>query len=42
MFHTLQEYLTHTEGATYILMVVALVGVAGFWQFLSARDDDDN
>lgn len=41
MFHTLQEYLIHTEGVTYILIVLTLVSLAGFWFFLTGRDDND-
>ena len=39
-FYTLQEFMTHTKGITYLLMVAILVGMAGFWLFLSERDDD--
>ncbi len=38
--HTLQEFMIHTKNITYLLMVVALVGITGFWLFLTARDDD--
>ena len=37
-FHTLHDFIVHTKGVTYILMVCALVGIALFWRFLSARD----
>ena len=40
VFYTLQDFLTHTEGVTYILIVATLFAIAGFWSFLSARDDD--
>lgn len=40
VFYTLQDFLTHTEGVTYILIVAALFTIAGFWSFLTARDDD--
>jgi hypothetical protein len=39
-FHTLHDFMLHTKGVTYILMVAALIGIALFWQFLSARDRD--
>jgi len=39
-FNTLQEYMLHTEGVTYILIVVALCCLAGFWGWLTARDDE--
>ena len=38
--HTLQEFMLHTKNITYILIVAALVGIAGFWRFLSERDDE--
>jgi hypothetical protein len=40
MIYTLQDFYLHTKGVTYLLMVLALFGVAGFWCFLTARDDD--
>lgn len=38
--HTLQEFMLHTKNITYVLIVVALVGIAGFWRFLTERDDE--
>jgi hypothetical protein len=38
--HTLQEFMLHTESITYILIVVALIGITCFWLFLSGRQDD--
>lgn len=38
---TLQDFMTFTKGVTYILMVVSLIGITGFWLFLSERDEDD-
>lgn len=40
-FFTLQDFMTFTKGVTYILMVVSLIGITGFWLFLSERDEDD-
>jgi len=40
-FHTLQEFMTHTEGVTYILIVVILLCMLGFWNFLVERDEDE-
>lgn len=40
IFYTLQDFMTHTKGVTYIIMVLALVSIAAFWRFLSDRDDD--
>lgn len=41
IFYTLQDFLAHTEGVTYILIVGALIGIAGFWHFLTQRDGDE-
>ena len=38
--YTLQDYMLHTESITYILIVLALIGITGFWIFLSGRDED--
>jgi len=40
IFHTLQDFMTHTKGITYIIMVLALISIAWFWRFLSERDED--
>lgn len=40
IFYTLQEFLTYTEGITYILIVVILVGMLAFWNFLTDKDED--
>jgi hypothetical protein len=40
IFYTLQDFMTHTKGVTYIIMVLALISITAFWRFLSDRDDD--
>jgi hypothetical protein len=40
IFYTYQDFLTHTKGVLYLLMIAALVGYLLFWRFLSGRDDD--
>ncbi len=37
---TLQEFMLHTESVTYIIMGLSLVGVLGFWFFLTETDED--
>ena len=37
---TLQDFYTFTKGVTYVLMVLALLGVSGFWLFLAGGKDD--
>lgn len=39
-FYTLQDFMTFTKGVTYLLMIVSLIAITGFWLFLSERDDD--
>ncbi len=34
--HTLHDFMLRTEGITYILIVVALVGFVFFWRFYPA------
>lgn len=40
MFYTLYDFLTYTKGVTYILIVLILIGMLGFWKFLTGRDED--
>jgi nitrogen fixation-related uncharacterized protein len=38
---TLHDFMLYTKSVTYILVVVALLGLAGFFWFLNERDEDD-
>ncbi len=38
-FYTLQDFMLHTETVTYIILAAALVGILGFWLFLTEYDD---
>ena len=40
-FFTLQDFYTYTKGIAYILIVVTLIGMAGFWLYLTDQDNDD-
>ena len=40
IFYTLQDFLTHTEGTTYLIIIAVLLGLLGFWNFLTDRDED--
>jgi hypothetical protein len=40
VFYTLQDFLTHTESVTYLLVIGTLVGMTLFWLFLTGNDDD--
>ena len=39
-YYTLHDFMLCTESITYLLIVAALIGIAGFWYFLTARDQD--
>jgi len=39
-FHTLQEFLTHSKGVTYVIMGLVLIGFVGFWRFLGTYDEE--
>jgi|GEM_PF-267554 len=39
IFYTYQDFYTHTKAISYLLMIAALIGIAFFWKFLSAKDD---
>ncbi len=39
-FYTLHDFLVYTKGAAYILMGVTLLGLLGFWLYLTGRDED--
>ena len=38
-FYTLQDFFTYTKGIVYLLLVLILVVMAGFWRFLDGGDD---
>jgi len=40
VFYTLQDFMVHTKAVIYVLMGLWLVGVIGFWRFLTGTDDD--
>jgi hypothetical protein len=40
VFYTLQNFMTHTESVTYLLVIATLVGMALFWLFLTGKDKD--
>ncbi|MEW6265627.1 MAG: sulfate respiration complex protein HmcD [Thermodesulfobacteriota bacterium] len=39
-FYTLQDFMAHTKSVSYLLVVAILLGMIGFWMFLSDRDDN--
>ena len=38
-FNTLHDFFVHTKGVTYLLILLTLVVMAGFWRFLTGGDD---
>jgi hypothetical protein len=39
-FYTLYDFLVYTKGAAYILMGVSVLGILGFWLYITGRDED--
>lgn len=37
---TLHEFMYRTESITYVIIIAALIGIAGFFVFLSERDGE--
>jgi len=42
IFHTLHDFMVHTKAVTYLLIIAALVGITGWWGFLTERDQDEH
>jgi hypothetical protein len=42
VFYSLHDFMFRTESITYIIVVVALIGLPLFWRFLTARDKNDH
>lgn len=40
-YFTQQDFMTHTKGVIYFLMIGILVCYVCFWLYLSAKDNDD-
>ncbi len=39
-FYTLHDFLVFTKGAAYYLMGLIVLGVLGFWLYLTGRDEE--
>lgn len=39
-FYTLHDFLVFTKGIAYYLMGVAVLGVLGFWLYITGRDEE--
>ena len=40
LFYTYQEFYTHTKAVLYVLIIISLIGMALFWEFLTGKDED--
>jgi len=38
VFHTLHDFMLHTESITYVILAGILIGLLVFWRFLTGRD----
>ena len=38
VFHTLHDFMLHTESITYIILAGILISLLLFWRFLTGRD----
>jgi len=39
-FYTLQDFMVYTKGAAYYLMGLMVLGILGFWLYLTGRDEE--
>lgn len=39
-FYTLHTFLLYTKGAAYYLMGAMVLGILGFWLYLTGRDEE--
>jgi hypothetical protein len=39
-FYTLQDFMLFTKGAVYYLMGLIVLGVLGFWLYITGRDEE--
>ncbi len=39
-FFTYHDFTVYTKGAAYLLMGATLLGILGFWLFITGRDED--
>lgn len=41
-FFTLQDMMVYTKGAAYWLMGATVLGILGFWLYITGRDEEKN
>jgi len=39
-FYTLQDFMVYTKGAAYYLMGLMVLGILGFWLYITGRDEE--
>lgn len=39
IFYSLQDFMVFTKGIVYILMGLGVLGLLGYWIFLTGRDE---
>jgi len=39
-FHVLHDFMLFTKGAAYYLMGATVLGLLGFWLYLTGRDEE--
>ncbi len=39
IFYSLHDFMLHTKTITYMLMGLGVVGLLGYWLFLTGRDE---
>jgi hypothetical protein len=39
-FYNLHEFMVYTKGAAYYLMGLTVLGLLGFWLFITGRDEE--
>ena len=39
-FYTLQDFMVYTKGAAYYLMGLMILGILGFWLYITGRDEE--
>ena len=39
-FYVLHDFMVYTKGAVYYLMGLMLLGILGFWLYITGRDED--
>ncbi len=40
VFYTLHDFMLHTKSMAYLLVGAMIVGMLGFWLYLTGRDED--